>query len=88
MRYPIIDAMASMKHYAERVQSSLARIQDLLLRNGSVKSASSEQQFRLQKVVTSTAQIVLDRVAGEFAVLPCEKLIQCKDFQCEPKFYA
>jgi len=65
MPYPINDAMPAMKHYADRVQSSLARIQDLLLRNGSMKSASSEQQFRLQKVVTGTAQIVLDRMAGQ-----------------------
>ena len=66
MPYPINDAIPAMKHYAERVQSSLARIQNLLLRNGSIKSASSEQQFRLQKVVASTAQIVLDRMAGKW----------------------
>ena len=64
MPYPVNDVVAAMKHYPERVQSSLSRIQDLLLRNVNVNHASSEQQFRLQKVMTNSAQQVLDKVAG------------------------
>jgi len=63
--YPVSDAVAAMKSHPERTQSALSRIQDLLLRNADENRGSNEQQFRLQKAVTSTAQTVLDKVAGK-----------------------
>nr|CAB3263513.1 leucine-rich repeat-containing protein 16A-like [Phallusia mammillata] len=63
MPYPVNDCMGAMKQHPERTQTALAQIQDLLLRNANTNRASNDQQFRLQKVVTSTAQQVLDKVA-------------------------
>ncbi|XP_039266221.2 F-actin-uncapping protein LRRC16A-like isoform X2 [Styela clava] len=65
MPYPVIDAVAAMKSQPEKTQASLAKIQDLLLRNANTNKNSNEQQFRLQRAVTTTAQEVLDRVAGK-----------------------
>lgn len=62
--YPVNDVVAAMKHYPERTQGALARIQDLLLRNANANRATNEQQFRLQKVVTNTAQQIVDNLAG------------------------
>uniref|UniRef100_H2XUW1 CARMIL C-terminal domain-containing protein n=3 Tax=Ciona intestinalis TaxID=7719 RepID=H2XUW1_CIOIN len=63
MPYPVNDAVIAIKMHPERTQRSLARIQDLLLRNANATGGSNDQQFRLQQVVTNTAQQVLDRVA-------------------------
>lgn len=65
MPYPVNDAVAAMKNQAEKTQSSLAHIQDLLLRNANTNKDTNDQQFRLQRAVACTAQEVLDRVAGE-----------------------
>ena len=54
-----------MKSHPDRTQSALSRIQDLLLRNADENRGSNDQQFRLQKAVTSTAQKVLDKMAGK-----------------------
>ena len=63
-----------MKQNPERTQTSLAKIQDLLLRNANLNKGSNDQQFRLQKVVTNTAQQVLDKLSGKliFPSISCD----------------
>ena len=64
MPYPVHDVVNSIKQQPEKTQTSLARMQDLLLRNANANRECSEQQFRLRRALTSTGQIVLDKVAG------------------------
>jgi len=73
--YPVNDCVAAMKQSPERVQLYLEQVQELLLRNFNVNKSSNDQQFRLQRVVNSTAQQVLDKLGGNSSARVCFRVV-------------